>query len=199
MKHNWISILAAAVLLLGACGRQYSPVEQAVIDHVQTQVGADSKLMVTQIAVEDSLTYGQLLEQRIKAFEVKYQQDNKFLEKSVAKNNIKKINQFDEAKRKDLVILDALRKMDLGPKASEVVCYDVAFSGKASTSGAETVFDGYYAAVSPQGEVLSLTPGQKGLHKGFGKFLPGYSDILDRAGVEDGPARGEVENVPGIK
>jgi hypothetical protein len=93
MKHNWISILATAVLLLGACGRQYSPVEQAVIDHVQAQVGADSKLMVTRIAVEDSLTYGQLLEQRIKAFEVKYQQDNKFLEKSVAKNNIKKINQ----------------------------------------------------------------------------------------------------------
>ncbi len=193
LKKGFVTSLALALLCV-ACAPKYTPLEQAVIDHVQAQVGPESRLSLRQISLADSLTYGQLLQQRIKAFEVKYKQDEKFLATAVAKNNRGKIDRFDDAMKKDVYILDALRKMDLGGLADAVVCYDMVFSGKAERDDVTTVFDAYYAAVSPDGKVLSLQPGQKGLHKGFGKFLPGYQDILKDAGYNALSGEEEAED-----
>lgn len=187
MKMKKISILAALLLACAACGpKEYPPLHQAVLDHVQASVGPDAKLKIKQIATVDSLTMGQLYEQRVKAFDTKLSQDTKFYEKYKGKKMEANTAKYKKAIDKDKLIIKGLA--DMAPEieriSSVIVCYDVAFSGEAATKELTTVFDGYYAAVSPAGAVLSTNNEVRGLHKGFGKYLPGYTDLLRQVGEE---------------
>lgn len=182
-----ILLTAIAILACAACGRkEYPPLYQAVIDHVQTTVGEEAKVNMREISTVDSLTMGQLYEQRVKAFATKLSQDTKFYEKYKGKGMENNAAKYKKAIEKDNLIIKALS--DMAPsieKISDViVCYDVIFSGNAKSSGQTTVFEGFYAAVSPSFSVLSTNNELRGLHKGFGKYLPGYSDLLRQVGDE---------------
>ena len=183
-----ILLTAIAALALASCQEvTYPLVHQAVIDHVQAQVGQDAKLTIREIRTADSLTMGQLYDQRIKAFNTKLSQDTKLYEKYKGQKMEANAAKHKKAIEKDKAILKGLEAMapDIASISDVVVCYDVNFSGQAKTPELTTVFDNYWAAVTVGGVVLSTNNELRGLHKGFGKFIPGYSDLLHKVGDED--------------
>lgn len=180
-------IISAAVILLAGCTPKpsYTPLQKAVVDYVAESVGPDAKLSFNSIEVADSLTYGQLYEQRVKAFRVKLDQDIKFVNRYKSKKMPVNADKHQKSVEKDKTILSALEKMDISDIADNIVCYDMVFSGKADSPSQTTVFEEFYAAVTPDGKILATNDSKKGLHKGFGKYLPGYTEILRSVGGED--------------
>ncbi|MBR1872876.1 MAG: hypothetical protein IJ795_06700 [Bacteroidales bacterium] len=180
---------AFAALALAACSEspEYTPLEEAVLSHIKARVGPEATFKVTKIVKADSLTTGQLYEQRIKAFKVKKDQDTKYYEKYKAKKMEANAEKHKKGMEKDALILKGLEEMRpaIEAKSSEIVCYDYTVSGSAEDKDVVTVFEDFWVAISPEGEVLSTNHTRRGLHKGFGKFLDGYIGLLATAGDLD--------------
>ena len=179
--------LLSILLLFAGCDSksEYTPLQQAVVDYVSKNAGEGATLTFKKIEIADSLTVGQLYEQRIRAFEVKLDQDTKYYESYKAKKMPNNMEKHLKAMGKDKTILEALHGMDISAVADEVLCYDIVFTGKAETAESIMEFEDFYAAVTPEGKVLSTNNTQKGLHKGFGKYLEGYTEILRSVGDEE--------------
>ena len=181
MKRNMI-VLAALALCLAGCGQKPDMYREALETEIIRLVGADAKVTFNTIERIDSTTFRQEVDNRIKAFETKLNQDSKLLEnykgRGMAKNadTKKKAVELDE---KILAGLEMLRQRIADADSLDVVAYyDYHFTGSAKSSEGVTTFNDNYATITPDGKVLSVNDALKGLHNAMGKTIPGYMKLI---------------------
>ena len=181
-------LCAAAVLCAQACSTQEKaadPALEALKAAVAAKVGGDAKVTFTAFEKVDSTTFGQEFEHRKKVFDLKLEQDLKLYGEYRSKGM-----SVNEAKKKEAVASDKriIKGMEaigeaVAACADSVAYYDYRFSGKAVTGSGNTVFQDYWACITPACEVLCFQPEKKGLHNAMGRVLPGYSELI--SGGED--------------
>ena len=180
-KIAFITVLAAC---LCSCtgNRTADPFVGALESEIIRLVGADAKVSFNSVERIDSTTFGQELDNRIKAMETRQKQNRKFLDQYNMKGQKKSAAAKSEALIKDEQVIAGLNAIKERLAAADslgiVAYYDYHFSGSARCEGQETAFPDNYASISPDGVVLSLNDSQKGLHNALGKVIPGYTDLL---------------------
>lgn len=184
MKRT-ITILAVMMAVLACSGPHYKPEQQAAIDYIRRAVGEDTKLVITSVSTVDSLTFAALREDCIDLFEYKKDGHDKLRGAFVTQKMRTNARRQEEKMQRCDEIIQALKALRLGDNAGKLVCYDVCVSGYAEKKKEIISFKDFLVCVTPDGKMLSTGSEKRGLHKGFGKFLPGYTDILRTFG-DDG-------------
>lgn len=181
MKRN-IIILAALALCLAGCGQKPDMYREALETEIIRLVGADAKVTFNTFERIDSTTFGQEVDNRIKAFTTKLNQDRKLYENYKSKGMVKNTEGKKKAVEMDEKILagmEMLRQRIADADSLDVVAYyDYHFTGSAKSSEGVTEFNNNYAAITPDGKVLSMNDALKGLHNALGKTIPGYMNLI---------------------
>lgn len=179
------SVLALCAFLSVSCSQApKDPMELTLRAEIEHLTEAGAKVLLNSFELVDSTSLGEEIDYRIKVFNIKLDQDRKFREQYKKEgrpvNEAKKVEAIANDERV-IAGLEAM-KIAMADSLGTIVFRDYRFSGKAVSSENETVFEDYYAAISPEGEVLALEPSQKGLHKSLGRVIPGYTELIK--GVE---------------
>lgn len=181
MKLRYLAVAAAAILAAACSPKAPSdPLEASLRAAVIEKIGADAKLTLNSFARTDSVTFSQLLATRRKAFEVKLDQDTKYYEKYKAQRMENNAKKHQSAIAKTNAILADFQKLEegLAGRMDEIAYYDLAFSGQAKSASGTISLDGYNAVVTPDGQVMAIQAGTKGIHQGLGKLIPGYTELI---------------------
>lgn len=182
MKKTVVITALAACLCSCTGNKTADPFVGALESEIIRLVGADAKVSFNNVERIDSTTFGQELENRIKAMETRQKQNQKFLDQYNLKGQRQSAAAKSEALIKDAQVIAGLNaikaRMDAADSLDIVAYYDYHFSGSARCEGQETAFPDNYASISPDGVVLSLNDSQKGLHNALGKVIPGYKELL---------------------
>lgn len=183
-------IILAACAALASCGgspKVSDPIQDALEARIKALTTEDAKVTFFKFEKVDSTTYAQELAHRKGQFELRLKQNEKFYEEYKAKNmsnNMAKKAAAIEGDKRVLAGFEALEAA-IADKMESVAYYDYCFSGKAvSKEAGETDFNEYYASITPDGEVLSIEPSTKGLHKSLGRVIPGYTELV-KGGEEE--------------
>lgn len=156
------------------------PFREALMAKLVDSVEPGAKILLFNFERIDSTTVSRELEYRIGVFDKRLSQNEKFLkeflQKNMQKNTGRKLTQIQQDK-KVIAGLDSLKEVLAGCKDS-IVYYDYAFSGRASGKETETEFKDWYASISPDAVILSMSPARKDLHKALGATIPGYSKLV---------------------
>lgn len=176
------AILAVVSALAFACAQEAekSVAQLSLETEILSLTSPEAQVKISLFEKTDSTTFRQELEYRRGQFETKLSQDKKFLDEYVGKNMQVNAAKKQAAVKNDERVLAEFDKLaeGLAERLDEVAYYDYIFSGKAVTEDAETVFDKYYASITPDGEVLSIESSTKGLHKALGRVIPGYAELI---------------------
>lgn len=184
------AILAAAMLLAAGCSDKNTapdPFREAVTARIIESAGRDMKVSFYSFEKVDSTTFGTELEHRKTAFNKKLAIDQEryeqFLKERKPKNTQKKKADVET----DLRFLEGLDRIgeEIADRLDEVAYYDFHFNGKARSPEGDIEFEDWWASISPEGEVLCMLQGKKGLHNALGRVLPGYLDLVGEEGTED--------------
>ena len=187
MKRFLIILAAAAALV--ACGgapKASDPVQDALEARIKALTSEDAKVTFYKFEKVDSTTFAQELAYRKGQFELRLSQNEKFYKEYKSKNmanNMAKKAAAIEGDKRVLAGFEAIEAA-IADKLESVAYYDCCFSGKAVGSAGETDFNDYYASITPEGEVLSIEPTTKGLHKSLGRVIPGYTELV-KGGEEE--------------
>lgn len=181
MKRN-IIVLAALALCLAGCGQKSDMYRDALETEIIRLVGADAKVTFNTVERIDSTTFGQEVDNRIKAFETKLNQDSRLYDNYKGKGMVKNADTKKKAVELDekvLAGLEKLRQRIADADSLDVVAYyDYHFTGSAKSSEGVTTFNDNYATITPDGKVLSINDALKGLHNAMGKTIPGYTKLI---------------------
>lgn len=186
MKRTSILILAAAASLLTACfgGKaKVDPFQASIEAKVNELTGGNSKVTITEFERVDSTTFGEELAHRRTVFTQRQNQNQKLHDEYKASGMSKNARKKKFELSQDSRVLKGLDRIEENIKdiMNDIAYYDCRFSGNAvAEDGTLTEFKDNYAAISPEGVVLSVNHTQKGLHKALGHVLPGYKDLLKR-------------------
>ena len=179
MRKIFVSI--AVLALAFACKPvQENPLETALRAKITESVGEGAKIDLRLFEITDSTSVGKELEYRKGLFDVRLSQNIKLFEKYSRNNQTRSAAEKLQAIESDKRIIEGLRLLedDISDCLEDIAYYYVHFSGSATLDGAVTEFKDYYAAISPSGEVLSVSPQMKGLHTSLGRTIPGYRELL---------------------
>lgn len=188
MKKHLLVI--ASVLMAAACGtRTPDPVHEAIkaeISGNMPQKFTDVKIYTVEKI--DSTTFRQELDRRKTLFETRRAADEKLILKYNSEGKQKNAALKTESYKKDVFILRDLDSLEvsLADILDDVAYYDYVFSAQASGPDGKMEFRDSYAAITPDMQVIGLTAQKKDLHKGLGKVIPGYLEIVK--GEEEAPA-----------
>ena len=175
------AVLATAAILSSCTPKAADPVEQAIVSEILSMPQGFSKVTFLNCEMIDSTTFAQELDRRVKLFETKRDADGKLLLKYTQEGKPRNAALKNESYRRDLEILrslDSLRAASAGI-LDEIAYYDYRFSADADgEESGKMQFRDAYAAVTPDFEVIGLTAQKKDLHKGLGKVIPGYLELL---------------------
>lgn len=177
------SLLFAAVLvLLSSCGtKPADPVEEAITSEIINNMSEGfTSVKIFKVEKIDSTTFGQELERRRHLFETKKEVDGKYMNKYIAAGKPKNAAAKEESMKKDIIIIQCLDSLavSLEDILDDVAYYDYKFSAQAKSESSSMEFRDSYAAITPDFEVIGMTAKEKDLHKGLGKVIPGYLEIL---------------------
>lgn len=185
MKDLSILAAAAALLLVSCAPKTPDPVEQAICTEISAMPQGFTKVSVTSYERVDSTTFAQEFERRVKLFEAKRDADSKFLLKYLQEGKNRNAAIKNESYVRDLMILkglDSLRAV-CADIMDQVAYYDYVFDADASGEEGKMYFRQANAAITPDYQVIGMTSQQKDLHKGLGKVIPGYLELVK--GAED--------------
>ena len=175
-------LFTAALVLLASCsGKPADPVEEAITSEIITNMSEGfTDVKIYKVEKIDSTTFGQELERRRHLFETKREVDEKYMNKYIAAGKPKNAAAKEESMKKDQVIIQCLDSLaiTLSDILDEVAYYDYKFSAQAKGQNSSMEFRDSYAAITPDYEVIGMTAKEKDLHKGLGKVIPGYLEIL---------------------
>lgn len=175
-----IILSAVSVLLFSCSPKAQDPVQTAIESEILSLEQNFSQVSISSLELVDSTTYRQELEHRRGIFETKRKSDEQFLMKYMNEGKRKNANIKNESYVRDLLILKALDSLELTISSilDNVAYYDYKFTAVAKGESGTMQFNGSYAALSPDSEVLCISSSQKDLHRGLGKVLPGYLEIV---------------------
>jgi len=176
-----IFTIAAAVLLASCAGQQTDPVEEALRQEICFNMPqAFNNVSFATIELVDSTTFGQELDKRVKLFELKAKVEAEYAESYLAQGKRKNAEVKTESVKycqEVLAALDSLRGA-LGSRIDDVAYYDYVFSARAAGKDGNMEFNQSWASITPSYEVIGLASKQADVHKGLGKVIPGYLDIV---------------------
>ena len=174
-------LLAAAVSMLSACDDSFKEEKAAVAAEIEETMGEVQGFNFKNFEQIGQTTVGEEIEMRIKAFKTKLEQDQKFFDMYTAGGVIGKAAQKKKAIERDqlhLTQLDSIRNT-LGAGLGEIAYRDYKFSASGKLKDSVLEATDWFAAIAPDGTVLSLVQDQKNLHKGLGVTIPGYKEMFD--------------------
>lgn len=181
-------VMATAVLMSAtSCSdRNVDPDRAALEAELASRVGPGAKVSFYTFEKIDSVTLGKELGYRIKVQDIRLRQNEslykKYRSEGKETNAALKKEAMLQANRAVLE-LEKLRA-SLRDSLDVVVYYDYRFTGKASNKDNNAVFPEAYASISRDHEVLNIETDRKALHRGLGRVIPGYLDII-KAGDEE--------------
>ena len=183
MKLTHITAACAAALCIFSCSAPKEPadaLETALTAAIGAKVGEGAKVTISEFARIDSVTFAQELATRRKSFEVKQSQEEKYVAKYKAERMEANTKKHQDALARTKTILagfDGLEASIDGIK-DDIAYYKIAFTGKAVLDGVTTPLEGYYAVITPAGEVKAIQGTEKGLTKAMGHIIPGYTELI---------------------
>lgn len=184
MKTRLLSsliLLLAAVLSFSACKDEYAEEKAAVSAKIVETMGEVKNLKFNTFEFVGQTTVGEEIEMRTNQFKTKLEQDQKFFDKYAAGRHYDKAAEKERAMERDrlhLAQLDSIRNA-LGDRLNEIAYRDYKFSAEGTLEGSRLCAENWFAAIAPDGTVLSLVQDKKNLHKGLGMTIPGYKDMFD--------------------
>lgn len=181
-------VLAAVATAMIACAHNPDPVKDALVTYLQEVSGETGKVKIYTLEKVDSTTFGQEIDRKIKLFELKISQNTNFYNTYVKEGKRKNAMIKEAAITKDRNRLEWLEllKENMSDRLDEVAYYDYRFSGKGNFETFISEYKDHYFAMTPQLEILGLSPDQNTVHKNTSKVLPGYLDFLhDDSAVKD--------------
>lgn len=174
------AFVAAAALLAVSCKYEPSLEEKAIKTKIEEQKGPVTQFALTDIEMLREVTLGEEIGIRRDNFELKHKKDSELGEKYKGKNLPTNAALKQESARKDLVRLFALDSIAeaLSDELGKVVYRDYRFSASCMTDEGALVLKDWYAAITPEGEVLSMVQDKKNLHRGLGNVIPGWKELF---------------------
>lgn len=172
----------AATLLLGACQTKYAAEKAAVSAKIVETMGEVTSLKFNNFEQIGETTVGQEVEMRTALFKTKLEQDQKFYDMYTAGGVIGRAAKKKAAVERDQIFLtqlDSIRNT-LGAGLNAVAYRDYQFSAVGKLAdGSKLEATDWFAAIAPDGTVLSMVQDKKNLHKGLGVTIPGYKGMFD--------------------
>ena len=177
------------LLLLSSCGGNApDPVVEAITGEIMGMPQQFTDVTVTKYEKVDSTTFRTELERRKKVFTTKRDVDSDFLIKYMTEGKKRNAEIKTESYRKDLVILQGLDSLERVHAAilDNVAYYDYRFNASAKAKDVTMQFRESYISITPDGKVISMAAERRDLHKAAGRVIPGYAELLQGAGEDDG-------------
>lgn len=175
-----LPVLAAA-LCFGACQTRFAEEKAAVGAKIVETMGEVTNLKFNTFEQIGQTTVGEEVEMRTNLFKTKLEQDQKYFDMYSAGGVLGKASQKKAAIERDqlhLTQLDSIRNT-LGDGLNAVAYRDFKFSAVGKLPDGKLEATDWYAAIAPDGTVLSLVQDKKNLHKGLGITIPGYKGMFD--------------------
>jgi len=180
---------AASLLLLASCGgKTVDPVHEAIKGEILGNMDQQfSDVSINRVEKIDSTTFRTELDRRKKTFATKRDADSDFLIKYMSEGKRRNAELKSESYRKDLIILQGLDSLEvaLADILDDIAYYDYRFSAEAKGQDVTMQFRDAYISITPDGRVISMTAERRDLHKGAGRVIPGYLELLKGAGEDD--------------
>lgn len=173
--------LASIAMFISCSDKTADPVKEALIAEIGKTMKVEAPdVYFSNIARIDSTTFAEELDRRKVVLETKC----KVLEKQALKYSAEgklnaSRNKVEElsATRNRLKDLEKLAQ-SLADIADKTAYYDYTFSATAKGDGRKMEFKEAYATVTPDFQVLGICSQKKDIHKGMGKVIPGYLEML---------------------
>lgn len=192
MRKFFIAAATAVLTLSGCAGEQPDPVRDAIRAEILKMDQGFETVRFDSVEKVDSVTFGQELERRKKTFELKRDADEKYMIKYTNQRKPKNAAIKQLSFREDLRILTAIDSLAdvMAPVMNDVAYYNYKFSAEARSGSATMRFEGSYAAITPDFELIGMASKLSDVNKGLGKVIPGYLEIVknseqDSAEVEE--------------
>lgn len=188
MKRYIIPMLLLC-LLAASCGsreREYGPVEKVIVDAIVERYPDCLDVEFSSLVKVDSTTYGQEIQRRRDLFEYKLKADGKLRERFRAARMRTNMRRKDGDMANDTRILAGIDSLEaaLAPVLGDIAYYDYRWSAVAHLKDSDVTCTDMYANVSPDLTFCRLVVKAGEVHKGMGRIIPGYMELL-RGGSED--------------
>lgn len=183
-------LFAALLPLLVACGgRASDPVQEAIRGEIMGNMSQEfSDVTINFVEKIDSTTFRQELDRRKKAFTLKRDADSELLLKYMSEGKRRNATIKSDSYKQDLAILQGLDSLEAAHAAilDDIAYYDYRFSADAKGQGLKMQFRNAYISITPDGKVISMTAERRDLHKGAGRVIPGYIELVKGSDEDDG-------------
>ncbi len=175
--QRFLIIILTAVMAVSSCkSTSPDPVAQAIEAAAMKDAAGDYSFRITSLEKIDSTTFRTEIARRRELFDLKQQAEEKLFQKYYQegkKQNSENHRQAMEKAKLNLAFVNSLEEK-LASRLDETAYYDYVFSGYSETEEGRMNYNNVYVAITPDGEVLSMTADQRDLHKGTGRVIPGY-------------------------
>lgn len=177
----------AAALLLGlcfclSCSYEPSMEEIAIKGKIEEQKGEVKKFALTEIEKIGEATIGKEIEERTKNFQLKLMKDSEFEKQYRGQGLRQRADEKAAAIVRDII---HIRQMDsikasIPDRLEELAYREYRFSASCNTSEGPLELKDWYAAITPEGEVLNMVSSKSKLHSGLGVVIPGWKDLFPK-------------------
>jgi hypothetical protein len=185
--QRFLTIILTAVMAVSCNSKAPDPVAQAIEASAMKDVSGDYKFRITSLEKIDSTTFRTEVERRKELFTLKQQVEEQLYMKyynEYKKQNSEKHRLAMEKAKANLDYMDYLER-ELASRLDDVAYYDYVFSGYSETADGRMNYNDVYVAITPEGEVLSMTANQRNLHKGTGRVIPGYLEGISSEDLDE--------------
>ena len=185
--QRFLIIILTAVMAVSCNRATPDPVEAAIEAAAMKDAGGDYKFRITSLEKIDSTTFRTEVGRRKELFALKQKAEEQLYLKyynEYKKQNAENHRQAMEKAKANLEYMDYLER-DLATRLDDIAYYDYVFSGYSETEEGRMNYNNVYVALTPDGEVLSMTANQRDLHKGTGRVIPGYLEGISSEDLEE--------------
>ena len=174
------SLLIAGAGLFTSCKYEPSMEETAIREAIAAQKGEVSKFGLTAIEQIGEVTIGQEIGIRTDNFRLKYKKDSEFEQEYTRNRMARKAEEKARAMARDLIHIAQLDsiKAAIADRLDEVAYREYKFSATCTTPEGKLELKDWYAAISPDGKVLSMVQDKSRLHSGLGVSIPGWKELF---------------------
>jgi len=184
MKKSLLFLSCAAILLslaVMSCSNDNTPaLEKAIKSQIMTDNPDITGLNLTNIKVEENITFGAELEHTCKIFKKKESLERGRAEKYEAERKPATAAHHLEMAQSSAAILEALQEYKARHASSldSIVYYVVSFNVTYSNSGSRTP-QKRQAAVTPDMQVCNIVDINHSVKLGMSSTMPGYKELLE--------------------
>lgn len=189
MKNTLFRIVpvALAAIILASCGNKMTPEQEKIIDLI-SQTNAEVKgATFLSFELVDSTTVGQELERREALFVSKANIEERNALKYESRNMPVNAKKHRASQQRALAAVDGVKEIraNLAGNINDVLYRTYKFSCKGMfTDRTKFQCEDMYANITIDGSACNLT-NDTNYHKGMGRYLPGYIEMLKQTRTSD--------------